>query len=133
MNMTTYNTDIDNYVLNFGDNKMILKKNSSIDEIYEAIESIIPTLVRCHFNHLFVEFDNETKNDFKNHWFTSSKDEKINDIMMFVLAETLSVYTFKTNSIKCEIVFNSFCNEAFGYFKKNFETYSNMINNTIAI
>lgn len=128
----SYNTNIDCYTLEFGDIQIILKKNSSINEIYEALETMVPTLVRAYFNHLIEEFDDETKNDFIDHWSTSSDNEKIKDIMMFILTDTLKVYKFKTNSIKCEIVFNSFCNEAFGYLKKNFETYSNMIEFTIA-
>lgn len=132
MTINTYNTNNDCYTLEFGKNKINLKKNSSISEIYEAIETMVPTLVHAYVNRLIEEFEDESKNDFINHWSTSSEDEKIKDIMMFILTETLTAYKFKTNSIKCEIVFNSFCNEAFGYLKKNFETYSNMINQKIA-
>lgn len=128
----SYNTNIDCYAIEFGDIQILLKKNSSIDEIYETFEIMVPVVVRAYLNRLIAEFDDETKNDLIDCWTTSSDDEKIKEVMMFFLTETLKVYKFKTNSIKCEIVFNNFCNEAYGYFKKKFETYSNIINQAIA-
>lgn len=123
----------DRDIIEFGDTaKIIIPKNSSDDEIYKSIELTIPVLVVTFFSDIVEELDDKTKNIFIGGWFTSSKDEKIKKFMMGFLTTMLKVYKFKTNSIKCNIVFNSFCNEAVDHFKKNFSRYEIAINHELA-